>query len=514
MNLHDLFAIPRLRTPSKSALEFRTGPSAAPRTYSYEALFAAAERLAAGLQARGLQKGERVAFFAGNSPQYVIAWLAVVRFGAVMVPMNTRYRRSELEHILGDCTPRFIITDASLLPLLVDAASGAVHDWLPKSVDKILLTEALHEIEMESAALHLPIVDGDDLAVIMYTSGTTGPSKGAMLTHNMLLATVTALLAAWDWQPSDRLLLVLPLFHVHGLVVGLHCALAAGATTLLRQAFDAHFTTIELLTGSATCFFAVPTIYVRLLDALAARSRAEIKALSAMRLFCSGSAPLAPETFEAFRVCTGHTILERYGMTETGMNLSNPYAGPRVAGSVGLPLPGVSSRVVRARDDATGREDVDMGEVGELLIAGANVFAGYWNAPEKSANAFETDGAGRHWFRTGDLARQDPESGYFSLLGRMHDLIISGGFNIYPREIEELLVRYPGIRDAAVVGVADGVWGEHPEAWIVCTEIPNTNDLDAWCRAHMASFKAPHAFHVVDGLPRNAMGKVLKHLLR
>lgn len=389
MNLHDLFAIPLRRTPDKIALEYRANAALAPQLWTYAELHMAVERLTAGLHAWGLRPGERVAFFAENTPQYVIAYLAVVRLGGVVVPINARYRRTELVHILSDCTPRLILTERSLLPLLAEialdapptAASGAA----------TMLVEELEAWQGDAAALIPPRVGGDDIALIMYTSGTTGRSKGAMLSHNAILATVTALMAAWGWEATDRLLLVLPLFHTHGLVVGLHCALAAGATTLLRPHFDAQATTTELVDGAATCFFGVPTIYVRLVEALQARTAAERASLAAMRLFCSGSAPLAPETFDAFRTLTGHAILERYGMTETGMNLSNSYAGTRIAGSVGTPLPGVSARIVRVSRATDDLMDVTAGEAGELLISGANVFSGYWNAPEKSATAFSVD---------------------------------------------------------------------------------------------------------------------------
>jgi malonyl-CoA/methylmalonyl-CoA synthetase len=238
------------------------------------------------------------------------------------------------------------------------------------------------------------------------------------------------------------------------------------------------------------------------------RSRPKLD-FTAMRLFCSGSAPLAPDTFAAFQELTGHTILERYGMTETGMNLSNPYIGDRIPGSVGTPLPGVSMRIV-GHDG----KDVAPGEEGELLVRGSNVFAGYWNSPEKTAESFVRDALGQDWFLTGDLARQDPETGYVTLLGRRHELIISGGFNIYPREIEELLVTYPGIAEAAVVGAAHPEWGEVPVAYVVCTSELDENGLNQFCRLHLASFKAPKRVFRVDALPRNAMGKLMKNVLK
>src|SRR6185436_5770137 len=274
------------------------------------------------------------------------------------------------------------------------------------------------------------------------------------------------------------------------------CALAAGATVLLSRRFEASAVAAELRGGEATLFFGVPTMYVRLVDEL--RRSGDSAGLKRMRLFCSGSAPHAPETFAAFRELTGHAILERYGMTETGMNLSNPYAGERRPGTVGTPLPGVSARI---------------DESGELLVRGSNVFSGYWRAPEKTAESFVHDDLGRRWFRTGDLAVRDADTGYFTLLGRRHELILSGGFNVYPREIEEVLASFPGVREAAVVGRPHPEWGEVPMAFLVTDEPVDEAALIAFCKDRIAGFKVPRTFRVVDSLPRNALGKVQKHLL-
>lgn len=499
MNLHELFAIPRQRTPQKTAIQWRNDANVT-IDITYEQLYRAVDQLAAGLQKWGLQKGDRVAFFLSNSPEFLIAYLAVIRLGAIMVPINLRYRRLELGHILADCTPRLLITERSQLGFLDDISDEK------QSLEAILCVEELTQWQTETISLQPPLVEADDLALVMYTSGTTGRSKGAMITHNNVIATVTGLLAAWAWEQNDQLLLCLPLFHTHGLVVGAHCALAAGATILLRPGFEATRTTAELLSRAATVFFAVPTIYVRLIDELRQSTNRDF---THMRLFCSGSAPLAPETHTAFYELTGHTILERYGMTETGMNLSNAYAGARVAGSVGTPLPGVSMRIVDGKS-----QDVAQGEEGELLVCGGNVFAGYWQAPEKTAASFSHDALGRQWFHTGDLARQEPQTGYVTLLGRRHELIISGGFNIYPREIEELLTTYPGVAEAAVIGVPHAEWGEVPAAFLVCTAAVDQAELIAYCKTQLASFKVPRQITTVDILPRNAMGKLQKHLLK
>jgi malonyl-CoA/methylmalonyl-CoA synthetase len=499
MNLHDLFAIPKHRSPDKIAIH-ALDATPTPTSLTFADLYAAVDRVAAGLQQWGLRKGDRVAFFINSRPELIIAYLAVIRLGAVVVPINLRYRRLEIGHILTDCTPRLLVTESAQLPILDEVGADKA------SVEALLLAEEFDRWQAPADQVQLPLVESDDLALIIYTSGTTGRSKGAMITHNNVIATVTGLLAAWAWQPQDKLLLCLPLFHTHGLIVGLHCALAAGATVLLRTQFEAKTILADLLSGEPTLFFAVPTIYVRLVEELKQQPQPDF---SHLRLFCSGSAPLAAETFGAFQELTGHTILERYGMTETGMNLSNPYIGERIAGSVGTPLPGVSMRIV----DHKG-VDVPVGGEGELLVRGGNVFSAYWNAPEKTAASFSHDALGQQWFHTGDLARQDPQNGYVTLLGRRHELIISGGFNIYPREIEEMLTTYPGIAEAAVIGAPHPEWGEVPVAYLVCTAEIDQEALVRYCRSQLASFKVPRAIHHVEALPRNAMGKLQKNLLK
>ncbi len=511
MNLHDLFAIPLRRSPDKPALRFST-PDGEPADLAYSGLFAAADRLAAGFQERGLRPGDRVAFFLGNRPEFVVAYLATIRLGAVMVPMNLAYRRREIGHILSDAAPRFVVTERSQLPFLdeVEPAERA-------SVEAVILAEELEGWAGNLAGFSTSLVDEDNLAMILYTSGTTGRSKGAMITHGNVMATVAGLLAAWAWEPKDVLLLTLPLFHTHGLVVGLHCALAAGATVLLRRRFDAAGTAGELLGGEPTLFFGVPTLYVRLVEELRRQDRQDRQERTAdlrhIRLFCSGSAPLAPETFEAFRELTGHEILERYGMTETGMNLSNSYAGARIPGTVGTPLPGVSARIVDSEERDL--RDVEPGGDGELLVRGSHVFPGYWRDPAKTAESFVHDDLGRRWFRTGDLARRDPATGHYTLLGRRHELILRGGFNIYPREIEEVLTTFPGVREAAVIGRPHPEWGEVPVAFLVMEGGPvDEAAILKFCGNQMASFKIPREIRYLDVLPRNALGKVLKSQLK
>jgi len=564
MNLYELFAIAGRRSPGKAALRLPVAPAsgaasgpasgAAPAgagviAWTYGELLGGAEAVAAELRRRGVGRGDRVACMLGNGPELVLLHLALLRLGAVLVPINLAYRRREIGHILADAAPRLLVAEAAQRTL-IDEVPAADRASLAAVLDAAELAGWSDAAELArwpegAAAAPTPAAPeigagGDDLALLLYTSGTTGPSKGAMISHNNVLATVTGLLAAWSWSAGDVLLLALPLFHVHGLVVGLDCALAAGATVELRRRFDAAAAAGELAGGAATMFFGVPTLYVRLVeelrrrragegregavssqgaaaavpapaaapDAALAAAAAASAAAAPVRLCCSGSAPLSPETFAEFRALTGHAILERYGMTETGMILSNPYLGPRVPGQVGTPLPGVSVRVV----DEAGR-DLPPGAEGELLVRGANVFGGYWQAPEKTAASFVHDAAGRRWFRTGDLARQDPQTGAFALLGRRHELIISGGFNIYPREVEETLLAFPGVREAAVVGRPHPEWGEVPVAYLVADPPPDPPVLLAFCKGQLAAFKVPREVRFLDALPRNALGKLQKHLL-
>ncbi|HEX2163982.1 MAG TPA: AMP-binding protein, partial [Thermoanaerobaculia bacterium] len=490
MNLHDLWAIAAARDAVRLALDFRGEPGG---RWTYGELFAAAERVAEELRRRGLEPGDRVALQVGNRPEMVVLFLAVLRLGAVALPVNTGYRARELAHVARDAEPRLVVGEAERRDVVEEALAEAGDG------PQVALAEELAALgrpggDAAAPGPSAPRPGGSDLAMLLYTSGTTGHSKGAMLTHHNLLATVTALLAAWGWRREDVLLLALPLFHMHGLIVGLATALAAGATVRLHPRFDAGRVVAELAEdgpGAPTVFFGVPTMYVRLVDALAGRP-ADARRLARLRLFASGSAPLAAETFAAFRALTGHEPLERYGMTETGMNLSNLYAGPRRPGSVGVPLPGVSARIV-GRD---GREVPD-GEDGELLVAGSNVFAGYWRDPEKTAASFVADEAGRRWFRTGDLARRDPASGAFTLLGRRHELILVGGYNVYPREVEEVLAGHPAVREAAVAGVADRDRGELPAAWVVLDPAagppPDADALRAWAAERLAAFKLPRS---------------------
>ncbi|MFN3324399.1 MAG: class I adenylate-forming enzyme family protein [Bryobacteraceae bacterium] len=475
MTLSDLFDLSLLGRRSKPALEFDG------RSYTFGDLDERSNRLGRLLLARGLQGGDRLCVHLANSIEMIDIFLACVKTGIIFVPINILYRGREIAHILADAEPFALIANTPV--------DTTIPIWSPAE-----LTGAAAMLPPDRPAATL---DGDSPAGIIYTSGTTGTSKGAVLTHNNFAANAVNLLACWQITQADRFLLTLPLFHVHGLGNGLHCWLISGCHMRLLERFE-HQRAAEVFVDYApTLFFGVPTIYVRLLD-LPAESARRIGA--AMRLFVSGSAPLPAQVLEEFRAQYGHPILERYGMSETLMNISNPYTGERRPGSVGLPLPGVSVRLL----DREGNAVAD-GETGEVHLRGPNVFAGYWRREEATREAFR-DG----WFRTGDLAVRSPD-GYYTLCGRKSDLIISGGFNIYPREIEEFLLEQEGIEEAAVAAAPDPVRGEVPVAYLVGSFDPAR--LEAVCRERLASFKLPRAFVRVDKLPRNALGKVQKHLL-
>ena len=455
MTLTDLFDLSFVNRRGEIALEFDG------RSYTFGDLDTRSNRTARALAVRGFAAGDRLCVQLPNCIAMIDLFLACVKLGVIFVPVNVLYKEREISHILSDAEPREFITDGAAIA----AQALSMPDERPR------------------ADLH-----GDSPAGIIYTSGTTGTSKGAVLTHNNFAANALNLLTCWQITSADRFLLVLPLFHVHALGNGLHCWLVSGCRMRLLERFEHQKAAAEFLDFKPTLFFGVPTVYVRLLDTDPAAAR-EIG--RHMRLFVSGSAPLAAQVLEDFRARFGHTILERYGMTETFMNISNPYAGERRPGSVGLPLPGVSVKVVE----------------GELYVRGPNVFSGYWRREDASRAAF-ADG----WFRTGDLAEVS-DDGYYTLKGRRSDLIICGGFNIYPREIEEFLMEQPEIAEAAVTGEADARRGEVPVAYIVPAAGVDDSVLEARCREQLASFKVPRRFVRVRKLPRNALGKVQKHLL-
>jgi malonyl-CoA/methylmalonyl-CoA synthetase len=463
MNLTQLFDLSLIGHRDKIALEF------AGRTYTFGEIDARSNRMAALFQARGLKRGDRLCVYLVNCVELIDIFLACVKIGVIFVPINILYREREILHILGDAEPRAVIA-AQEMP-------GSTPVW---RVDELVVPE---EAIRPQVAL-----DGDTPAALVYTSGTTGVSKGAILTHNNFASNGINLNACWAITAADRFLLALPLFHVHALANGLHCWLMSGCRMRLLERFEHQKAADEFLSFRPTLFFGVPTIYVRLLG-LPDEVAREVGSM--IRLFVSGSAPLPAQVFDEFRQKFGHTILERYGMTETLMNISNPYAGERRAGTVGQPLPGVSARIV----------------AGEVQLRGPNVFAGYWRREEATRAAFD-DG----WFKTGDMAECSAD-GYYTLLGRKSDLIISGGFNIYPREIEDFLTEQEEVAEAAVVGIPDKLRGEIPVAYFVPSRPISAGELETRCRAALASFKVPRNFVSVEHLPRTALGKIQKHLL-
>jgi malonyl-CoA/methylmalonyl-CoA synthetase len=480
MNLTQLFDLSLKGRRDETALEFQGTNS------TFGDLDRRSNRLAQLLHSRVVRPGDRLCVYLQNSPAMIDLFLASIKLGAIFVPINVLYRDREITHILNDAEPAALVTDTDV--------SASMPVWRPDELSREA-ERFPNETPPQAFAL-----DGDTPAGIIYTSGTTGASKGAVLTHNNFAANAANLLAAWQITASDRFLLGLPLFHVHGLGNGLGCWLASGCRMRLLPRFEHQKAQAEFEDFQPTLFFGVPTIYVRLLDIPVEKAR-EIGAR--VRLFVSGSAPLSAQTFEEFRERFGHAILERYGMSENLMNLSNPYVGERRAGSVGFPLPGVSVRLL----DPEGRPVGD-GETGEVYLKGSNVFAGYWRREEATRAAF-TDG----YFRTGDLAVRSPD-GYYTLCGRKSDLIISGGFNIYPREIEEFLEEQDGVLEAAVAAQPDRVRGEVPVAYVVTNGSIVLTELENRCREKLASFKIPREFIAVEKLPRNALGKIQKHLLK
>jgi malonyl-CoA/methylmalonyl-CoA synthetase len=433
---------------------------------SWGGLLARSEVAAGRLAALGLRRGDRLLCSASPSVDLVVAHLAALRMGVVVVPANTAYGRDELAHIIGDAEP-----------------TAAVVDVPDRVVDLPTVGPSL-EID-EGPVPRLDAAQAADPALIGYTSGTTGRPKGALLTHGNLLAGARSVVVAWRWSPADRLVLALPLFHAHGLAVGVHGTLVAGASADVLGRFDVD-AVIDSVERGATLLFGVPTMWAR----LASSPRAS--ALRGLRLCVSGSAPLDPALATRVRDATGQDVLERYGMTETLMLVSNPVDGERRAGTVGFPLPGVT---VRLASD------------GEILVSGPAVFGGYRGLPR--AGTFDEDGM----FRTGDVGEWDGD-GYLRIVGRTKELIITGGFNVYPREVEDVLLAHPGVAEAAVFGSPSDEWGETVTAAVVLRSPVDSADLSAWCRERLAAFKCPRTVHVVAGLPRNAMGKIARDELR
>ncbi|MFF0990785.1 AMP-binding protein [Kocuria nitroreducens] len=466
------------------------------RRLTYAAVHELTERLAGTLTALGVRPGDRVAAKVEKLPEVIALYLATLRIGGIYLPLNTAYTGSELQYFVEDARPALFV-----------CSPGEEEGLAGRSPDGVsFVSLGPHRtgtlFEPQDARPAPPVdVEPDAPAAILYTSGTTGRSKGAVLTHRNLASNCATLTGAWQYGHDDVLIHALPIFHIHGLFVAVNMSVTTGATMHFLSTFDPQ--SILDLMPESTVRMGVPTFYTRLLrhpDLTAERTRT-------MRLFVSGSAPLTAETHHEWRDRTGHAILERYGMTETGMMSSNPYRGERRAGTVGPPLPGISIRVAE-RGTNTG---LPAGEIGSIQVSGPNVFREYWNQPEKTADEFTDDG----YFVTGDLGVFD-DDGYLSIVGRDKDLIISGGYNIYPREIEELIDEHPSVRESAVVGVPHPDLGEVPVAVVVPQgdgPADPTAILEA-VRPRLARFKQPRAVEFADELPRNVMGKVQKAALR
>ena len=466
-------------------------------TVTYRAFLAESARLAHALDAAGLKPGDRLAAQVAKSPEALALYAACLRAGIVFLPLNTAYTPAELDYFIADSGTALVVCDraseAALRP--VAEAHGAALTTLNADGTGALPQAAAGRPDTFAAASRAP----DDLAALLYTSGTTGRSKGAMLTHSNLLSNAEALRDVWRFTPDDVLLHALPIFHTHGLFVATNVTLLAGGSMIFLPKFDPD--QVIALLPHATAMMGVPTFYTRLLD----DSRLTRDLAARMRLFVSGSAPLLEETHARFAERTGHRILERYGMTETNMNTSNPYEGERRPGTVGFPLPGIELRLMDGDTQAAS------GEVGQIEVRGPNVFKGYWNNPEKTREELRENG----FFRTGDLGRIDPD-GYLHIVGRGKDLIISGGFNIYPKEVELALDDLPGVLESAVIGAPHPDMGEA----VVGVLVPqpgvrlDPEALLATLRDRLARFKQPRRLFIVDALPRNAMGKVQKADLR
>jgi len=491
-NAYTLFSSHVGGNPDRLALETGAG-----ERLTYADLDARAARLSAALAAFGARPGDRVAVQMEKSPWALALYLACLRGGFAILPMNTAYRAAELEHFLADAGPAVVVCG--------EAQHAALAPLCDRHAVKRLCTlqgdgsGTLGGIDAGEA----PVADrrATDIAALLYTSGTTGRPKGAMLSHENLAANARDLMQVWEWREDDVLIHALPLFHIHGLFVACNCTLFGGASMLFHARFDPSAVIADL--PRATVLMGVPTFYTRLLG----QPALDPAACRNVRLFISGSAPLTEQTFNEFRERTGHAILERYGMTETGMNASNPVHGERRPGTVGLPLPHVDLRIA-GPDDAA----LERGAVGEIQVRGPNVFSGYWQRPDANAESFTAD----RWFRTGDLGRIDPD-GYVAIVGRAKDLIISGGYNVYPKEVERCIDDLDGVAESAVIGLPDPDFGEAVTAVVVAAPggpALSERDVIGAIKERLANYKVPKRVVFVPELPRNAMGKVQKNELR
>ncbi len=468
-------------------------------TISGAEFLALVHRCAHALMASRVRPGDRIAVQAAKTPETLALYGAAAAVGAVFLPLNTAYTAAEVDYFVGDATPRLLIVDPARSDALAPIASRHGAELLTLAADR--RGSFQDRIDRQSEQFNAVERCDDDLAALLYTSGTTGRSKGAMLTHGNLLSNAEVLAHTWHYISDDVLLHALPIFHTHGLFVATNTVLISGAAMIFLPGFVVD--EVLRLLPQATTLMGVPTFYTRLLDA----PEFDRAGSAHMRLFVSGSAPLLAETHQAFEARTGHRILERYGMTETNMNTSNPYHGERRAGTVGPPLPGIE---VIVTDPATGLE-LPAGNTGMVEVRGPNVFKGYWQMPDKTRDELRENG----FFITGDLGCFD-DDGYLTLVGRQKDLIISGGFNVYPKEIERVLDEQAGVLESAVIGVPHPDLGEAVLAVLVPRpgETPELKAIDSALREQLARYKQPKAIEIIATLPRNTMGKVQKNKLR
>ena len=493
MNFYKKISDTCKRYPQKTAILLDNKKSV-----TYTELDELVARYSHALILSGVTVGDRVVSQADKSIEALLLYLACLRNGVIFVPLNTSYRDDELRYFLEDARPKLFITSCEpsgkikSLCESINIQSEPLESAEPSRFQS-LVQRAFDESEIVAT-------NSSDTAVIIYTSGTTGRSKGAMVTHENLITNADALINLWRFSDADMLIHALPIFHVHGLFVANHCALTSGATIIWHERFD--LDRIMNALPTATVLMGVPTFYTRMLG----DQRLTPELVTKMRLFISGSAPLLEETHTLFEVKTGHRILERYGMSEAGMITSNPYKGERKPGTVGCPLPGVKVRITD--DDGNLTQD---GAKGHVQITGPNIFSGYWNNLEKTKEEFTADG----WFKTGDIGEWDSD-GYLSIVGRSKDLIISGGFNVYPKEIELVIDAIDGIKESAVIGVPHPDFGEAVTAAVILEPGSDlgVTQIMAETQSQLAPYKVPKTIHFLDDLPRNAMGKVQKAELR
>ncbi len=494
--LRNLPALVRHKMKSPDKIFIRNGDG---RNFTFLEIWALAGQMSSALAASGVRTGDRVAVQVEKSPEAITLFLACARLGAIYLPLNTAYTLAEVDYFAGDAEPSAMIVMPERLEAMADLGKRhKVGTMLSLGItgDGTFMDKSRAQPKDLTDAK----VGWDDLAAILYTSGTTGRSKGAMLTHGNLTSNALTLIDTWRFSASDVLIHALPVYHTHGLFTATNTLLLSGGTMLFRQKFDA--ADVMRLMPEATTMMGVPTFYTRLLQ----HKGLTREATAHMRLFISGSAPLLADTHREFRERTGHAILERFGMTETNMNTSNPYEGERIAGTVGRPLAGVEVRI----SDPESGEPLSTGEIGMIEVRGPNVFKGYWRMPEKTASEFRRDG----FFITGDLGRID-EEGYVSIVGRGKDLIITGGFNVYPKEVESEIDSIAGVVESAVIGLPHPDFGEGVTAVVVRSgKDVLEKDIVKTLESRLAKFKLPKQVIFIDDLPRNAMGKVQKNILR